>query len=118
MDPLLMASERTFGFKGFRTSWLATLMGRQALVVFQDMLVERLSLAEALSTVTASETIGAFVDSLMSLQASSCDEALTAAFSLADMLALVRMYGLDVLLEMLVFNVVLVTVVIWAFKRP
>lgn len=53
----------------------------------------------------------------MTFEACACYECLSAALSLADVFAVICMNGLDVLFQMLVFNVVFVTIIVRAFMR-
>lgn len=53
----------------------------------------------------------------MTFESRACYKGLSAAFSLADVFAVICMNGLDVLFQMLVFNVVFVAVIVRAFMR-
>lgn len=87
-------------------------------VLFADVLRKRFPLPEALAAVVAAEAVGAFMDGLMAFESGACDKAFPTALGLAGIFAFVGVCGFDVLFQVLVFNVILCTVVIWAFKWP
>lgn len=95
---LPMPIQRSLGVEHFRTALLRAWVRTQALVLLPNVSAQRLLLPEALPAVLAAEPVGAFVYRLMPLQSSSRDEALAAALAGADMVALVCVYGLDMLL--------------------
>lgn len=81
-----------------------------------DMALQRLVLAKTLVAgrkIAALEALLAFVYQLMSPKASGCHKLFAAAFVGADMVPLGRVRPFDVLLQMLLFYVVLVTVGVW-----
>ena len=53
----------------------------------------------------------------MTLQSSPCNEALPTTIPLTDMSSLIRMCTLDVLLQMLVFDVIFITAIVRALPR-
>lgn len=81
------------------------------------VLMECLSLSEALAAVLTTESICSLVDKLMTFKPRACYKGLSAALSLADVFAVICMNGLDVLLQMLIFDVVFVAVIVGAFVR-
>lgn len=81
-------------------------------VILADMFRERFSFPEALAAVLTAETVCALVDGLMAFQPCACDKTLVTAGDLADVVALIGVCGLDMLFQVLVFNVVLVTAVV------
>jgi hypothetical protein len=56
------------------------------------------------------------VDGLVSLESCASDEALAATFLGTDMLSFESMDGFDVLLQMLIFDVILVAAFVLAFE--
>lgn len=83
---------------------------------FAHMLCESFSFSEALSTVFAAESFGAFVNGLVALQSGACNEAFAAARDLTGVFAFVCMCRFNVLLQVFILNVVLITVIIGALE--
>jgi hypothetical protein len=111
-----MSLKRSFGVHCQLTPWLGTLKCRQTLMIFADVLAQCLFLSEALPTILTAKPLLALVDGLMPFKSSTCDETLAAAFLWTDMFPLKCMDCFDVLFQMLVLDIVLVTIIIRAFE--
>lgn len=116
MLPLLVSFQRRLGVESGIAALFLTRMGPEALVFFPDMLVERLPFPEALAAILAAEPVCTFVDELVSFQPGASHEALATAFPLANMFSFVGMNGLDMLLQVFILNIVLITVFVGALK--
>lgn len=126
MVPFLMSPQSTsrvelLPARGCRLVYLmAALKCRPVLMFGADVALEGLVLAEALVArreVSASESLLALVDELMSAETGGRQERLPAAVVGADMVSLGPVRALDMLLEMLLLDVVLVAAGMWANER-
>lgn len=91
-------------------------MGPQALMIFSGMLVQGLFFAEALATVLAAESLLSFVHCLVALESGTSDKALSTALLGADMFPFECMDSLDMLFQMFVLNIILVTASVCALE--
>lgn len=66
----------------------------------------------------ATEALMAFVCGLVTSKASGSQEALATTFDVTLMISLICMCALDMLLQVLLFEVSLVTVIVWTYERP
>lgn len=80
------------------------------------MLVQGLFFAEALAAILAAESLLSFVHSLVALESGTSDKALSTALLWADMFPFECMDSLDMLFQMFVLNVILVTASICALE--
>lgn len=115
--PLPVPVQRALGLKVGAAAGHGALELGHAEMVLTLMSVQRVLLPEALPAVLAAEPVGALVHGLVALQTGAGGEGLAAAVALADVFALEGVHGLDVLLQVLVFDVVLVAAVVRALER-
>ena len=85
-------------------------------MILADVLVQCLLLSEALAAIFTAEPFLPFVDGLVSLESCASDEALAATFLGTDMLSFESVDGFDVLFQMLILDIILVTSLVLALE--
>lgn len=111
-----MSFQGWFGIECGVTILLRTWMSPQALMIFSGMLVQGLLFAEALATILAAESLLPFVHSLVALESGTSDKALSTALLGTYMFPFEGMDSLDMLLQMFILNIILVTASVCALE--
>lgn len=85
-------------------------------MLFANVYVQCISLAETLPTVLAAESVRAIVYSLVTLEPRASRKGLPTSIPLAHMFSFEGMGPLDMLFKMFVLDIVLVAIGVWALE--